>query len=111
MHLFQSVKRVRPLPAKYVDVSFALEVPLLYRETNTEAIRTMIFVERVKEKSKDFVARNIEQQKSIRPEFEITFDELKADLPDAAQEKEQLQRREEIHQRMQEIESLLEELE
>ena len=109
--VFQSVKRVRPLPAKYVDVSFALEVPLLYRETNTEAIRTMIFVERVKEKSKDFVARNIEQQKSIRPEFEITFDELKADLPDAAQEREQLQRREEIHQKMQEIESLLEDLE
>ncbi|NLG17427.1 MAG: hypothetical protein GX556_08885 [Fibrobacter sp.] len=109
--IFQRVKHDRPLPANYMRLSCAVEVPLIYRETNSEAIRTMIFVEKEREKKKDFVTKNIEQQKSIRPDFELTFDEFKTDLPDAAQQREQLQKREEIHEKMQEIESLLEDLE
>ena len=111
MLLFQKVKSQRPLPANYIRASGYIELPLLYRETNTEAIRTMVFVEREKEKRKDVVTKSIEQQKSLKPDFDISLEGVGSEIPDADQEKDALQKREEIQQKMDEIESLLEDLE
>lgn len=109
--LLQRVKNERPLPAEYLNLSVTFEAPLFYKETNTEAIRTLIFMDNEKDKTKDRITRNIEQRKSIKTDFEIGFEELAPDNSDMNQEKEALRKKEEIENKMQEIEKLLEDLE
>lgn len=110
--LYQRVKKENPLAADYIKLSTAFEMPIIYRETNTEVIRTLVFVEKQKEKKKDLVARNIEQGKRLKTDFEMSIDSIgNAGISEEENEKEAVQKREDVQQKMDEIETLLEELE
>lgn len=109
--LVQRVKAERPLPAQYVSMSVSFVAPLYFKETSTEAIRTLIFIDNAKDKDKDRITRNIEQGKSIKTDFETGFEELAPERSDIDQEKEALRKKEEIQNKMEEIEKLLEDLE
>lgn len=109
--IFQRVKETRPLVPNYVRLTVAFEAPLFFRETNTEAIRTLLFVEQEKEQKKDLITKTIEQGKKLKTDFEITFEDLSHDLIKDQDDRESIQKREEIQKRMEEIEQLLEALE
>lgn len=109
--LLQRVKTERPLPPQYVGMQLSFEAPVYFRETNTEAIRTLIFINNAKDKEKDRITRSIEQGKSIKTDYETGFEELAPEKSDIDQQKEALRKREEIQNKMEEIEKLLEDLE
>ncbi|NLD99722.1 MAG: hypothetical protein GX640_07595 [Fibrobacter sp.] len=104
------VKPQRPLPAHLAGLNIKLDIPIIFKETNTEAIRSLVFVEEQKISTKDRITRSIEQGKNIKTDFEIELGEFE-DLSSAEQEKESLKKKEEIQQKMDELESLLKELE
>lgn len=108
--LVQRVKTERPLPPQYVSIQLSFEAPLYFRETNTEAIRTLIFIDNAKDKEKDRITRSIEQGKSIKTDFETGFEELAPEKSDIDKQKEALRKKEEIQKKMEEIEKLLEDL-
>jgi hypothetical protein len=108
--LLQRVKSERPLEPTYVRLTTAAEIPLLYKETNTEAIRTMIFVEKEKEEKMDAVAASIQQGTKLETNLEVNIEGLDLDEFSSESEKEVLQRREEIQKKMEELERLLEDL-
>jgi hypothetical protein len=56
MTLYQDVKDKDPLKPELFNVSLRIEAPIFFRETNTEAIRTLIFMEQKKEKKPEAVA-------------------------------------------------------
>jgi hypothetical protein len=91
-------------------MSLSFEAPVYFRETNTEAIRTLIFMGKAKDKEKDRITRSIEQGKPIKTDFETGFEELAPDESDIDQQKEALRKKEEIQNKMEEIEKLLEDL-
>ncbi|NLL12478.1 MAG: hypothetical protein GX267_03640 [Fibrobacter sp.] len=109
--LLQRVKTERPLSPQYVSMQLTFEAPVCFRETNTEAIRTLIFIDNAKDKEKDRITRSIEQGKSIKTDFETGFEDLAPEKSDIDQQKEALRKREEIQNKMEEIEKLLEDLE
>jgi hypothetical protein len=109
--VLQMVKTRNPLPAEHVRLSTILEVPIILKETNTEAIRSLIFLEQIEAIEKDRITRSIDQNKKIKTDFETGFDDLQIDESSESQEKEYLRKREEIQQKMEEIEKLLEDLE
>lgn len=108
--LLQRVKPERSLPPQYISMSLSFEAPVYFRETNTEAIRTLIFMGNAKDKEKDRITRSIEQGKPIKTDFETGFEELAPDESDIDQQKEALRKKEEIQNKMEEIEKLLEDL-
>ncbi|MBN2035536.1 MAG: hypothetical protein JW768_02220 [Chitinispirillaceae bacterium] len=110
---YQKLKELRPLPAAYVRASFWCEIPLLYKETNTEAIRTLVFLEREKAEKKDKITSSFEQGKRVESGLDKAFKSLhiESEFPDSEQEKAELQKRKEIEKKMEEIEQLLEEIE
>ena len=57
--LLQRVKTERPLSPQY-GMQLTFEAPVYFRETNTEAIRTLIS-DNAKDKEKDRITRSIEQ--------------------------------------------------
>lgn len=109
--LMQRVKINRPLPAQYLSLAVSFEAPVIFRETNTEAIRTLNFMDKEKEKAKDLITRNIEQRRTIKTDFEMSFEELAPGEDDDDMEKENLRKKEEIQKKMEEIEKMLEDLE
>jgi hypothetical protein len=111
--VYQKLKEHRPLPAAYIRGSFQCEVPLLYKETNTEAIRTLVFIEKEKAKKKGRITTSFEQGKRVESGLDKEFKalQIQSDFPDSEQEKAELQKRKEIEKKMEEIELLLEEIE
>ena len=109
--LLQRVKSERPLEPSYFRLSTALEIPLLFRETNAEAIRTMIFVEQNKVKQADSLDISIRSGKNLETGLNLEVQKLDLDLIETESEKEVIKRREEIQKKMDEIERLLEDLE
>ncbi len=109
--LLQRVKTERPLQHQYVSMQLSFEAPVYFKETNTEAIRTLLFIDNVKDKEKDRIARSIEQGESIKTDFETGFKDLAPEKSDIDQQKEALRKKEEIQSKMEEIERLLEDLE
>jgi hypothetical protein len=107
--MFQKVKDKNPLKPELFNFSLKLEAPVLLRETNTEVIRTLIFMERKKERQLDAFEKKVVTGKSL-------IGEMNASLMDAAdstgqgsqqEEKDDLKkRREETHAKMEEIERL-----
>jgi hypothetical protein len=110
--VYQDLKPRHPLPTSALRAAATLELPLLFKETNTETIRTLVFMEQIKEKKKDNVTQNIEQGKRVDSGLDKDFKSmnLKSDIPDSEEEKAELRKREEIQKKMDEIEKLLEEL-
>jgi hypothetical protein len=56
MTLYRALKDKNPLDPELFNVSLRLEAPVFLRETNTEAIRTLILLGRAREKSSDSAA-------------------------------------------------------
>ncbi|MFP4015038.1 MAG: hypothetical protein ACLFVQ_13210 [Chitinispirillaceae bacterium] len=83
--------------------SLGVQIPLLYRETKAEAVRTLIFMEQEKMRKKDMVSKTIEQRKT----FEMDVDLFEEEESSRISEEEILKRREEIEAKMREIEDLL----
>jgi hypothetical protein len=108
--LLQRVKPERPLEPSYLRLSVAFEMPLLFRETNTEAIRTMIFIEQNSTKQPDAIDASIRSGKNLETGLNPEIQKLDLDSTETESEKEVLKRREEIQQKMDQIERLLEEL-
>jgi len=109
--VFQRQKTERPLEPHYVRLSLAFEAPLLYRETGSEAIRSMIFVEKNKVEKPDTIDASINKGKQLTTKNKLSIEGLDIELEDGESEKEMLKRREEIQKKMEEIELLLEDLE
>jgi hypothetical protein len=110
--VWQKLKELRPLPSTMLQGAVRLDIPLLFKETNTEAIRTLVFMEREKVEKKNTITTSFEQGKRVETALEKDLKslELKSDIPDSDQEKEEMKKREEIQQKMDEIEKLLEEI-
>lgn len=108
---YQVLKEKNALPTSLIRAAAVMDIPLLFRETNTEAIRTLVFMERKKEQKKDNIARNIEQGKQVENNFdkELNSLNLKSEIPDSSREKDALQKREAIQQKLDDLEKLLEE--
>ena len=108
---YQVLKDKNPLPASFIRAAAVVDFPLLFKETNTEAIRTLVFMERKKEQKKDAFAKNIEQEKPVDNNLDKELNSLnmKSDVPDADQEKDALQKREAIQQKLDDLEKLLDE--
>ncbi|MBN1577211.1 MAG: hypothetical protein JW913_11700 [Chitinispirillaceae bacterium] len=109
--LLQRVKPDRPLEPTYVRLSTAFEIPLLFRETNTEAIRTMVFIEQHKVKQPNAIDVSIKEGTELKTGLNLDVQKLDLNFTDQESEKEVLKRRKEIKQKMDEIEQLLEDLE
>ena len=108
---YQKLKEHRPLPSTMLKGTFQIVIPLHFKETNTEAIRTLVFMEREKVEKKNTITTNFEQGKRVESGFGKEFKslQLKSYLPGVEQEKEEMKKRQEIQQKMDEIEKLLEE--
>jgi hypothetical protein len=70
----------------------------------------MIFVDQRKEKKGDKLTKNIDRARSVESSLGNEFDSLyfKSETPDPLSEKAELKKREEIQQKMEAIEKLLE---
>ncbi|HEX2958111.1 MAG TPA: hypothetical protein VHO70_14855 [Chitinispirillaceae bacterium] len=108
--IFQRTKPVNGLPPNYIRLSFGIAVPITYKETDTEAIRTMVFIEKQKTQQQDIISKSIDQQKKMRTDFEINFDDLDNKSSENIDEQEAIKRREEISKKMDELEQILETL-
>ena len=109
--LLQRVKSERPIEPTYLRISAALDVPLLFRETNTEAIRTMIFVEKHKQVQPNAIDASVKKGVSLESESDLDLEGLNLSTQEEESEEEVLKRREEIQKKMEEIERLLEDIE
>ena len=109
--LYQNVKANNPLSADYLRFSAALELPVIFRETNSEAIRTMLFVKNAKQARKDLISETINQNKKFKTDLEMIFDEFDKDFKEPEDKKSITEKRMEIQQKMKDIENLLKELE
>ena len=90
-----------------ITLTLGLEVPLLFRETNTEAIRTLMFKEQRKGSETEDDTEIVDLGESVRAELEEFDDEADLDI----RREEQIQRRRvEIENTITEIEELLREL-
>jgi hypothetical protein len=107
----QRVKKVRALEPEYLRIATAIETPIVFKETNSEAIRTMIFVEHNKNAVKDSTGLTIDEKKKLASDsLHITIDGLDLEQTTNESEKEILKRREDIQKKMEEIEQLLEDI-
>ena len=108
---YQAIKQNDPLPNALVRGALTMEIPALFKETNTEAIRTLVFMDREKERKKDKVTQDVAQGKRTESglDKELKSLDVKQDVPDSDQEKDALKKREEIQKKMEDIEKLLQE--
>jgi len=109
--LFQRVKKVNPLEREYVRMSVQFEMPIVFKETNSEAIRTMLYVERKKRIAGDSVSADTAAERAKIDSLKISVEGLDLETPGVESESEMMKKREEIQQKMDEIEKLLEDLE
>jgi hypothetical protein len=116
MTLFQDVKSNNPFKPELFNVSLRLEAPIFFRETNTEAIRTLIFMEQKKEKKPEAVvdAETMSSGKDLLGAFGEPGGDANTDSLgsfDFSQERQDLiKRREDTQKKMAEIEKLFIEL-
>lgn len=110
--LLQHLKDVHPLPFDLVGIALRLEIPMLFKETNTEAIRTLVFMENKKAQTsatpEDFSTKTSGEK--LIGELNNSFNELDNENQsfDYNNDKEELtKKREEIQKKMDEIELLL----
>lgn len=97
----------------WLSLQVKFEAPIIFRETDTEAIRTMVFIEKKKaEKEAQQYTEGAEFEKKINTKFEKTLSDLKEEDEtfDYKKEKDSLvKRREQVEAIMEEIEDLLKE--
>jgi hypothetical protein len=114
MTLYQDVKDKDPFKPELFNVSLRLEAPIFFRETNTEAIRTLIFMEQKKEKKSEAVvdAETMSNGKNLLGSIAVPgMDTDSLGSFDFSQERQELiKRREDTQKKMAEIEKLFIEL-
>lgn len=98
-----------------VRLTLGIEAPLYFRETNTEAIRTLVFSEQAEEEEeKQLAQREKAQDREMSSEFQRTMEALGEDMDVLGYQGEdneaRRERREEIQEKMERIEEMLEEL-
>ncbi|HAJ79995.1 MAG TPA: hypothetical protein DCO75_09515, partial [Fibrobacteres bacterium] len=107
--IFQHVKNNNPLEPELFNFSIRMEVPILYKETNTEAIRTLIFMKTVKGKQTDSLDKKISAGKTLLKDVNASLLGLQdsTEKTDVLEEKEEIKkRREDTQKKMDEIEKL-----
>lgn len=109
--LYQNFKAINSLPTDYTSFSIAAEVPIVFKETNSEAIRTMLFVKNKKQTKKDLLSETINQNKKITTDVEMLFDDINKDLDTEENQKDAVEKRIEIEEKLNEIENILKEVE
>jgi hypothetical protein len=113
--IFQHLKSVNPLEPTYFSVSVKAEAPLYYRETNTEAIRTLVFMEREKAMKQQIAVTT--KTGAVPKDYAGEFGVSLGGLGDSTQilrdqeDKEAIKRREMVQKKMDEIEKMLKETE
>jgi hypothetical protein len=111
------LEKVRPgsaLEPQTLSLSLRFEAPLVFKETNTEAIRSLAFVERKKKQETDAFASNVESGEGLLPELKTLLDEMGGteETFDYKKEREALsKRREALQKKMINIEGLLDKIE
>ncbi|MBD3344839.1 MAG: hypothetical protein GF401_07230 [Chitinivibrionales bacterium] len=111
---FQKVKKHDGLKPGLLGLSIKLEAPVYFRETNTEAIRTLVFMEEQKEESQDALAKNIKEEKDYLKGFSFetgTMFEGKESFEYKKEQNELIKQRKAIQKKMAEIEAILHEIE
>jgi hypothetical protein len=97
----------------YLSLNVKFEAPIIFRETDTEAIRTMVFIEKKKvEKEAQQFTQGTEFENEINTKFEKTLSDLKEEDEtfDYKKEKDSLvKRREKVEAIMEGIEDMLQE--
>jgi hypothetical protein len=104
----QKVKNITPLNPEVFNTSLRIEIPLFFRETNTEAIRTLIFM-KSRKKETDTLEKNISNGNRLLKDVNASLLDLKdsTEAHNAEDEKETIKKhREETQQKMYEIEKL-----
>jgi hypothetical protein len=114
--LVRKTKPADPLVPRLFSMTVRFEAPLMFRETNTEAIRTLVFVERGKEQLKERgLARDGEAgaRTPLAGQMEVLegLGEGSESFDYAHEQEELRKRREETRKKMEEIEALLNEIE
>jgi hypothetical protein len=113
MTLYQDVKDKDPLKPELFNASLRLEAPIFFRETNTEAIRTLVFMEQKKEIKSETVAdaEDLSSRKGLLKDISALGLGTETDSSgsfDFSQERQDLvKRREDTQKKMAEIEKLL----
>ncbi len=109
--IFRKTNRTGSLNPEKILFSLKFEAPIIFKETNTEAIRTLVFLEKIKKdndkrlfsqdtKSKNMLLDKFESGIFDSKEKEETFDYKK-------EKKTIIKRREKVKAKMEEIEELL----
>jgi len=108
--VYQDISGKDPLKPELFNLSLKLEAPLFFTETNTEAIRTLIFMEQKKEKKIETAAKTIKYTNENSRIDGIELPKLDGDSLesfDFNQERQDLiKRREETQKKMADIERL-----
>lgn len=107
--LFQTGKQSGPVKPELFNIALKVEAPILLRETNTEVIRTLIFMEKEKEKKVDSFQAKVVTGKSLLSDMNAFMLDAKGTTVDTSfqDDKEALRKkREETHLKMEEIERL-----
>lgn len=111
--VFQNLAGSNSFDPDKVSVAVKIEAPLIFRETNTEAIRTLVFMEKEKNKKNEqqLAQENEMESKYLKsPENNLAPPESNAETFDYKKEKDALiKQREEIEKKMDDIEKLLKE--
>jgi hypothetical protein len=111
--LYQDRKKNNPITPDVLRLDLRFEAPLYFRETNTEAIRTLVFMEQEKEKKRvaDTLAQ-AEARKDYFGEYNLGLgvNQVQGETFDYAKERQDLiKKRQEIQTKMDEIENILNE--
>ncbi len=113
MTLYRDQNKNSSFNPEIVSINIKFEAPIIFRETDTEAIRTLVFMEKEKvDTQTDDFSQSSEGESSIRSKLENTMSVLaeEDETFDYKREKDDLiQRREEVESLMEKIEQLLQE--
>jgi len=106
--MLQNVKAKSPLKPELLNMTLRLEAPILFSETNTEAIRTLIFTEQKKEMKRQNISQNATTNKNILGDVSGTDTQSDSlgSFDFARERHELMQHREETQKKMTEIEKL-----
>ena len=98
---------------EWLSLTLKFEAPIIFRETDTEAIRTLVFLEKKKvEKNKEQYSKDTEFKKKVNSNFENTLSNLEEEDETFDYKKEKnalVKRREKVEAIMEGIEDLLKE--
>lgn len=103
-----------PLHPDIARLALRFEAPLLFRETNAEAVRSLVFMEQQRDTTRGDMARAMDAREGVLREYSHMLEglQLEDETFDYTRETEALrERREQIQKRMKEIEQLLKETE